>query len=89
MQINSTVASNLERLEVSFNIPSGKNIIFDITAIIIPIDTHLIQSNIQLSVFRLDDKITPRNLQRYVAIDDTNIAKIIISLSIIIMLFFK
>jgi hypothetical protein len=55
--------------------PSGNIIIFDITATIIPIEIHLIQSKIQLSIFNLEENITPIDLQRYVAIDETIIAK--------------
>jgi hypothetical protein len=56
-------------------IPSGNIIIFDITATIIPMEIHLIQSKIQLSIFNLEENITPIDLQRYVAIDETIIAK--------------
>jgi hypothetical protein len=58
--------------------PSGNIIIFDITATIIPIEIHLIQSKIQLSIFNLEENITPIDLQRYVAIDETIIAKIMV-----------
>ena len=64
-------------------IPSGNIIIFDITATIIPIEIHLIQSKIQLSIFNLEENITPIDLQKYVAIDETIMAKIIAWLSII------
>ena len=64
-------------------IPSGNIIIFDITATIIPIEIHLIQSKIQLSIFNLEENITPIDLQRYVAIDETIMAKIMVWLSII------
>ena len=37
------------------SIPSGKKIIFDITDTIIPIEIHLIQSKIQLSIFNLEE----------------------------------
>ena len=59
-------------------IPSGNIIIFDITATIIPIEIHLIQSKIQLSIFNLEENITPIDLQRYVAIDETIMAKIMV-----------
>ena len=65
------------------NIPSGKTIIFDITATIIPIEIHLIQSKIQLFIRNLEENMTPIALQKYVAIDETIIAKIIVWLSII------
>ena len=58
--------------------PSGNIIIFDITATIIPIEIHLIQSKIQLSIFNLEENITPIDLQRYVAIDETIMAKIMV-----------
>ena len=54
--------------------PSGKKIIFDITATIMPIDIHFIQSKIQLSSFNLVEKITPSDLQKNVAIAETVIA---------------
>ena len=63
--------------------PSGNIIIFDITATIIPIEIHLIQSKIQLSMRNLDENITPMDLQKYVAIDETIMAKIMVWLSII------
>ena len=69
------VAKSLDICDVLSNIPSGNTIIFDITATIIPIETHLIQSKIQLSIFNLEENITPIDLQRYVAIDETIIAK--------------
>mgnify|MGYP004185015473 CR=1 FL=1 len=59
--------------------PSGKKIIFDITATMIPIEIHFIQSKIQLSSFNLVEKITPSDLQKNVAIAETAIAKIILS----------
>ena len=59
-------------------IPSGNIIIFDITATIIPMEIHLIQSKIQLSIFNLEENITPIDLQRYVAIDETIMAKIMV-----------
>ena len=59
-------------------IPSGNIIIFDITATIIPIEIHLIQSKTQLSIFNLEENKTPIDLQRYVAIDETIMAKIIV-----------
>ena len=77
------VAKSLDICDVLSNIPSGKTIIFDITATIIPIEIHLIQSKIQLSICNLEENITPINLQRYVAIAETIIAKIIVWLSII------
>ena len=64
-------------------IPSGNIIIFDITATMIPIEIHLIQSKIQLSIRNLEENITPIDLQKYVAIDETIMAKIIAWLSII------
>ena len=42
------VAKSLDICDVLSNIPSGNTIIFDITATIIPIEIHLIQSKIQL-----------------------------------------
>ena len=69
------VAKSLEICDVLSNIPSGNKIIFEITATIIPIEIHLIQSKIQLSIFNLEENITPIDLQRYVAIDETIIAK--------------
>ena len=72
------VAKNLVVCDVLSNIPSGNTIIFEITATIIPIEIHLIQSKIQLSIFNLEENITPIDLQRYVAIDETIIAKIMV-----------
>ena len=72
------VAKSLEVCDVLSNIPSGNTIIFEITATIIPIEIHLIQSKIQLSIFNLEENITPIDLQRYVAIDETIIAKIMV-----------
>ena len=65
------------------NIPSGNTIIFEITATIIPIEIHLIQSKIQLSIRNLEENMTPIDLQKYVAIDETTMAKIMVWLSII------
>ena len=76
--IRQIVANNLDIWVVLFNIPSGNIIIFDITATIIPIEIHLIQSKIQLSIFNLEENITPIDLQRYVAIDETIMAKIMV-----------
>ena len=72
------VAKSLEVSDVLSNIPSGNTIIFEITATIIPIEIHLIQSKIQLSIFNLEENITPIDLQRYVAIDETIMAKIMV-----------
>ena len=72
------VAKSLEVCDVLSNIPSGNTIIFEITATIIPIEIHLIQSKIQLSIFNLEENITPIDLQRYVAIDETIMAKIMV-----------
>ena len=68
---------------MSSNIPSGNTIIFDITATIIPIEIHLIQSKTQLSMRNLEENMTPIDLQKYVAIDETIMAKIMVWLSII------
>ena len=57
-------AKSLEVCDVLSNIPSGNTIIFEITATIIPIEIHLIQSKIQLSIFNLEENITPIDLQR-------------------------
>ena len=76
--IRQIVANNLDIWDVLFNIPSGNIIIFDITATIIPIEIHLIQSKIQLSIFNLEANITPIDLQIYVAIDETIMAKIMV-----------
>ena len=72
------VAKSLEVCDVLSNIPCGNTIIFEITATIIPMEIHLIQSKIQLSIFNLEENITPIDLQRYVAIDETIIAKIMV-----------
>ena len=77
------VANSLDICDLFSNIPSGNTIIFDITATIIPIEIHLIQSKIQLSICNLDEKMTPIDLHKYVAIDETVMAKIIVWLSII------
>ena len=77
------VAKSLEVCEVLANIPSGNTIIFEITATIIPIEIHLIQSKIQLSICNLEENMTPIDLQKYVAIDETIMAKIMVWLSII------
>ena len=77
------VAKSLEFCEVLSNIPSGNTIIFEITATIIPIEIHLIQSKLQLSIRNLEENITPIDLQKYVAIDETIMAKIMVWLSII------
>ena len=77
------VAKSLEVCEVLSNIPSGNTIIFEITATIIPIEIHLIQSKIQLSSRNLEENMTPIDLQKYVAIDETIMAKIMVWLSII------
>tara|TARA_B100002051_G_scaffold150287_1_gene142239 strand:+ start:242 stop:517 length:276 start_codon:yes stop_codon:yes gene_type:complete len=77
------VAKSLDICDVLSNIPSGNTIIFDITATIIPIEIHLIQSKIQLFIRNLEENMTPIALQKYVAIDETIIAKIIVWLSII------
>ena len=58
--------------------PSGNIIIFDITATIIPIEIHLIQSKIQLSILSLEENKTPIDLQKNVAIEETTMAKIMI-----------
>ena len=81
--IRQKVANNLDIWDVLFNIPSGNIIIFDITATMIPIEIHLIQSKIQLSIRNLEENITPIDLQKYVAIDETIMAKIMAWLSII------
>ena len=77
------VAKNLDICDVPSNIPSGNTIIFDITATIIPIEIHLIQSKIQLSICNLEEKTTPIDLHKYVAIDETVMARIMVWLSII------
>ena len=77
------VAKSLDICDVLSNIPSGKTIIFEITATIIPIEIHLIQSKIQLSIRSLEENMTPIDLQKYVAIDETIMAKIMVWLSII------
>ena len=81
--IRQIVAKNLDIWDVLSKIPSGNIIIFDITATIIPIEIHLIQSKIQLSILNLEENMTPIDLQKYVAIDETIIAKIMVWLSII------
>ena len=81
--IRLLVAKSLDICDVPSNIPSGNTIIFDITATIIPIEIHLIQSKIQLFIRNLEENMTPIALQKYVAIDETIIAKIIVWLSII------
>ena len=58
------VAKSLEVCEVLSNIPSGNTIIFEITATIIPIEIHLIQSKIQLSIRNLEENMTPIDLQK-------------------------
>ena len=77
------VAKSLDICEVLSNIPSGNTIIFEITATIIPIEIHLIQSKIQLSIRNLEESMTPIDLQKYVAIDETIMARIMVWLSII------
>ena len=77
------VAKSLDVCNVLCNIPSGNTIIFEITATIIPIEIHLIQSKIQLSIRNLEENITPIDLQKYVAIAETIMAKIMVWLSII------
>ena len=72
------VAKSLEVCDVFSNIPSGNTIIFEITATIIPIEIHLIQSKIQLSILNLEENMTPIDLQKYVAIDETIMAKIMV-----------
>ena len=72
------VAKNLDIWDVLSKIPSGNIIIFDITATIIPIEIHLIQSKIQLSIRNLEENMTPIDLQKYVAIDETIMAKIMV-----------
>ena len=77
------VAKSLDICDVFSNIPSGNTIIFDITATIIPIEIHFIQSKIQLSIRNLVENMTPIDLHKYVAIDETVMAKIMVWLSII------
>ena len=77
------VAKSLDICDVPSNIPSGNTIIFEITATIIPIEIHFIQSKIQLSTRNLEENMTPIYLQKYVAIDETIMAKIMVWLSII------
>ena len=77
------VAKSLDICEVLSNIPSGNTIIFEITATIIPIEIHLIQSKIQLSIRNLEENMTPIDLQKYVAIDEKIMASIMVWLSII------
>ncbi len=71
--------NTLDIFDVPFRMPSGKKIIFEITATIIPIEIHFIQSKIQLSSFNLVENITPSDLQKNVAIADSIIAKKIFS----------
>ena len=78
------VSKSLEVCDVLSNIPSGNTIIFEITATIIPIEIHLIQSKIQLSIRNLEENMTPIDLQKYVAIDETIMAKIMVWLSIML-----
>ena len=77
------VAKSLDVCNVLCNIPSGNTIIFDITDTIIPIEIHLIQSKIQLSICNLEENITPIDLQKYVATAETIMARIMVWLSII------
>ena len=77
------VAKSLEVCDVLSNIPSGNTIFFEITATIIPIEIHLFQSKSQLSIRNLEENMTPIDLQKYVAIDETIMAKIMVWLSII------
>ena len=77
------VAKSLDICEVLSNIPSGNTIIFEITATMIPIEIHLIQSKIQLLILKLEENMTPIDLQKYVANDETIMAKIMVWLSII------
>ena len=58
------VAKNLDICDVPSNIPSGNTIIFEITATIIPIEIHLIQSKIQPSIRNLEENMTPIDLQK-------------------------
>ena len=76
--IRQIVAKNLDIWDVLSKIPSGNIIIFDITATIMPTEIHLIQSKIQLSILNLEENITPIDLQKYVAIDEMNIAEIMV-----------
>ena len=76
--IRQIVAKNLDICDVLSKIPSGNIIIFDITATIMPTEIHLIQSKIQLSILNLEENITPIDLQKYVAIDEKIMAKIIV-----------
>ena len=81
--IRQIVDKSLVICDVLSNTPSGNIIIFDITATIIPIEIHLIQSKIQLSIRNLEENKTPIDLQKYVATDETIMAKIMVWLSII------
>ena len=74
---------SLDICDVLSNIPSGNIIIFEITATMIPIETHFIQSKSQLLIRNLVENKTPIDLQKYVAIDETIMAKIMAWLSII------
>ena len=58
------VAKSLDFCDVLSKIPSGNTIIFDIIATIIPIEIHLIQSKIQLSICNLEENITPIDRQK-------------------------
>ena len=77
------VPKSLDICDVLSNIPSGNIIIFEITATMIPIETHFIQSKSQLLIRNLVENKTPIDLQKYVAIDETIMAKIMAWLSII------
>ena len=57
-----------------FSKPTGKIINFAITATIIPIDIHFISSMRSLLVSNFDEKKTPENLHKKVAIEATRIA---------------
>tara|TARA_B100000886_G_scaffold338431_1_gene301250 strand:- start:941 stop:1174 length:234 start_codon:yes stop_codon:yes gene_type:complete len=76
--IRQIVAKNLDIWDVLSKIPSGNIIIFDITATIMPTEIHLIQSKIQLSILNLEENITPIDLQKYVAIDEKIMAKMMV-----------
>ena len=76
--IRQIVAKNLDICDVLSKIPSGNIIIFDITATIMPTEIHLIQSKIQLSILNLEENITPIDLQKYVAIDEKIMAKMMV-----------
>ena len=58
------VTKSLDFCDVLSNIPSGNKIIFDIIATIIPIEIHLIQSKIHLSISNLVENITPIERQK-------------------------